>query len=229
MPTVEDYTKEYLKAYEEQKDILCITISKKFSGSLNSALTARDMFLEEHNDARIEVIDSTLLSCPQGLLIREIARMKENGLDLDTIVEKTEEIKETGRCYFTINGLSYLQHGGRIGKLTSIVGNLLKINPLIVHKDGEIHSSGIGLTRKRAIMKILEKFKATIQKYQLKIENYLIEVGYGSSKEEGVELAKKFEETFDYKIELFDQIGATISVHTGPYPLGIAFIRKYDA
>lgn len=229
MPTAEDYMNEFARAYEQGKDVLCVTISKKFSGSLNSALMARDMFLDDHPDARIEVLDSILLSCPQGLLVREIVRMKENGLTLDEILVQAEELKNTGRCYFTINGLTYLQKGGRIGKLTSIVGNILKISPLIVAKDGEIQSWGIALSRKRAIMKILDKFKATLHKYNLNIDDYIIEVGYGSSVEEGKELAQKFEEIFHKKVELFDQIGATIAVHTGPYPIGIAFIRKYDA
>lgn len=229
MPTSDDYLKEYTKAYEANKDILCITISKKFSGSLNSALMAKDMFLEEHPDARVEVVDSTMLSCSQGLLVREIARMKQNGLNLDQILKNIDEIKDTGRCYFTINGLSYLQHGGRIGKVSAIVGNFLKVTPLIVAKDGEIQSDGIALSRKRAILKILDKFKNTLQKYQLKIENYLIEVGFGYSKQEGLDLAAKFENMFNHKIDYMDHIGATISVHTGPHPLGIAFIRKYDA
>lgn len=229
MPTAEDYCQEFQKAFEVNKNILCITISKKFSGSLNSALMARDMFLEEHPEARVEVIDSTVNSCTQGLLVREIARMRENGLTLDEALQKIEEIKGTGRSYFTINGLSYLQHGGRIGKLTAIVGNILKVTPLIVQKDGEIQSGGIALSRKRAIMKIFDKFKATLHKHNLNLEDYLVEVGYGNSLEEGLELAKKFEDIFGKKIELFDQIGATIAVHTGPYPIGIAFIHKYDA
>lgn len=229
MPTAEDYMNAFEEVYAQGKDILCITISKKFSGSLNSALMARDMFLDDHPDARIEVLDSILLSCPQGLLIREIVRMKENGLDLDEVLVRAEELKKTGRCYFTINGLSYLQKGGRIGKLTSIVGNILKVSPLIVAKDGEIQSWGIALSRKRAIIKIFDKFKSTLNKYNLNIDDYIIEVGYGSSLNEGKELAEKFEEVFHKKIDLFDQIGATIAVHTGPYPIGIAFIRKYDA
>ena len=229
MPSAVDYCQEFQKAFELNKNILCITISKKFSGSLNSALMARDMFLEEHPDARVEVVDSTVNSCTQGLLVREIARMRENGLTLDEVLSKIEEIKVTGRSYFTINGLSYLQHGGRIGKLTAIVGNILKVTPLIVQKDGEIQSGGIALSRKRAIMKIFDKFKSTLHKHNLSLEDYLIVVGYGNSLEEGMEFAKKFEEIFGKKVELFDQIGATIAVHTGPYPIGIAFIRKYDA
>lgn len=213
MPTAEDYCQEIQKAFELNKNILCITISKKFSGSLNSALMARDMFLEEHPDARVEVVDSTVNSCTQGLLVREIARMRENGLTLDEVLSKIEEIKVTGRSYFTINGLSYLQHGGRIGKLTAIVGNILKVTPLIVQKDGEIQSGGIALSRKRAIMKIFDKFKSTLHKHNLSLEDYLIVVGYGNSLEEGMEFAKKFEEIFGKKVELFDQIGATIAVH----------------
>ena len=73
------------------------------------------------------------------------------------------------------------------------------------------------------------KFKSTLHKHNLSLEDYLIVVGYGNSLEEGMEFAKKFEEIFGKKVELFDQIGATIAVHTGPYPIGIAFIRKYDA
>ncbi|MDE6241557.1 MAG: DegV family protein [Anaeroplasmataceae bacterium] len=229
MPTAEDYMNEFEKTYALDKDILCITISKKFSGSLNSALMARDMFLDEHPDARVEIVDSTMLSCSQGLLVREIARMKENGLSLDEVIKKIEEIKTTGRCYFTINGLSYLQHGGRIGKLTAVVGNIFKVTPLIIAKDGEIQSGGIALSRKRAIMKIFDKFAGIVKKYNLNLDDYLIEVGYGHSLEEGKEIATKFEEIFHKKIELMNQIGATISVHTGPYPIGIAFIRKYDA
>ncbi|MDE6414368.1 MAG: DegV family protein [Anaeroplasmataceae bacterium] len=229
MPTAEDYMKEFERAYDLDKDILCITISKKFSGSLNSALMARDMFLDEHSDARVEIVDSTMLSCSQGLLVREIARMKENGINLDEVIKNIEEIKMTGRCYFTINGLSYLQHGGRIGKLTAVVGNIFKVTPLIIAKDGEIQSGGIALSRKRAIMKIFDKFSGIVHKHNLNLDDYLIEVGYGYSLEEGKEIAAKFEEIFHRKIELMDQIGATISVHTGPYPIGIAFIRKYDA
>ncbi|MDE5714875.1 MAG: DegV family protein [Anaeroplasmataceae bacterium] len=229
MPTANDYMNEFDKAYQEGYDVVCVTISKKFSGSLNSALMARDMFIEEHSDARVEIIDSTLLSCPQGLLVREMARMKKNGLTLDDTIKKANELKDTGRCYFTINGLSYLQHGGRIGKLTSIVGNIFKVAPLIIAKDGEIHSGGIALSRKRAIMKIFDKFAGIVKKYNLNLDDYLIEVGYGYSLEEGKDLAAKFEEIFHKKIEMIEQIGATISVHTGPYPLGIAFIKKYDA
>ena len=228
MPTAQDYMEEFLKAYQEGYDVLCITISKKFSGSLNSALMARDMFLDEYPDARVEVVDSTVNSCTQGLLVREVARMKENGLNLDETLAKIEEIKGTGRSYFTINGLSYLQHGGRIGKLTAIVGNIFKVTPLIVQKDGEIQSGGLALSRKRAIMKIFDKFKDILHKHNLNIDHYQIVVGYGQSLEEGKDLATKFESIFGKKIVLFEQIGATIAVHTGPYPLGIAFIKKYD-
>ena len=229
MPTADDYYKEFEKAYNDGLDVICITITKKFSGSLNSALTAKKLFIDEHPDARIEVIDSTVLSLLQGLLVREVVRMKRDGLSFDEVVINANKLIESGRIFFTVDGLSYLQHGGRIGKVAAIVGNFLKVNPLIVHKDGEIHSEGIAITRKRAAMKVLDKFKNVFEKHHLNMDDYLIQVGYGYSKEEGEEFAKKFEATFNKKVELIGRIGATISVHTGPYPLGVAFIRRYDA
>jgi fatty acid-binding protein DegV len=59
-------------------------------------------------------------------------------------VTRLEAVKESGRIFFTIGSMDYLRHGGRIGKLTGIVGSLLDIRPLITLREGEIFPSGVG-------------------------------------------------------------------------------------
>lgn len=226
MPTAEDYLAVFEKTYPNK--ILCITITKKFSGSLNSALLAKNMYLEKHPDAIIEVVDSTVNTVLQGLFVREVVRMRDSGLSLEQTLIHIDKIKDTGRIYFTVNGLSYLKNGGRIGKVSAVIGNILKINPLIILKNGEIQSGGIALSRKRAILKTLDKLKDYFQKYNENMDDYIISIGYGYSKEEAEEYRKKVEEILKRPVDCFDQIGATIAVHTGPYPLGLAFIKKFD-
>ena len=46
-------------------------------------------------------------------------------------VKLLEEIRPTGRIFFTTNDLDYLQHGGRIGRAAATIGNVLKIKPMI--------------------------------------------------------------------------------------------------
>ena len=60
MPSVHDYYEVFEKHAKEQLPVICICITRKFSGSLQSATTAKDMILEEYPDAQITVIDSTV-------------------------------------------------------------------------------------------------------------------------------------------------------------------------
>lgn len=63
-------------------EIICFTLSAKFSGSLNAALNARSMVLDNYPDTRITVIDSTLATLMQGLMIQEIIRYQRSGASI---------------------------------------------------------------------------------------------------------------------------------------------------
>ena len=72
----------------------------KFSGSLQSATTAKDMILEEYPDAQITVIDSTVNTVLQGLYVLEACRLRDMGLEYQQIVDALLPIRETGRIFF---------------------------------------------------------------------------------------------------------------------------------
>ena len=54
-PAVQDYADLFLPLAKEGIPVICICITTKFSGSMQSALTARDMVLETFPGARITV------------------------------------------------------------------------------------------------------------------------------------------------------------------------------
>lgn len=60
LPSVEDYVEAFTPYVEDGKDIICICITTKFSGSYNSASTAKDIILEDYPEAKITVIDATV-------------------------------------------------------------------------------------------------------------------------------------------------------------------------
>lgn len=232
LPSVQDYAEAFTTYAREGKDIICLCITTKFSGSYNSAKTAAEMIEEEYPKVKIAVIDTTVNTVLQGILVLETVRMQQDGLSFEETLEGVERIKSTGRIIFTVGNYEYLIHGGRIGKVMGTAASTLGIKPLIMLKEGEIFPTGIVRSRVKARKRLIEQTKEHFEKIGETPDNYQIVVGYGYDYEEAVafrdELLSSLQTYSDYKeIDIF-QIGATIGVHTGPYPIGLGLIKKYD-
>lgn len=233
MPSAQDYAEVFMPYAENGIPVICICITTKFSGSMQSAVNARSIVQESYPDARITVIDARINTVLQGLYVLEAAKLRDSGMDYDAVVKRLEEMRSSGRIFFTVGDMEYLKHGGRIGKVSAVAGSVLGIRPVITLKDGEIFPSGIGRGRKRTTEKAIELLLDYLDKSSLGIGGYSIAIGYGYDYEEAVEFRERALEALHGKgygigredIPLY-QIGATISVHTGPYPLGFGIIEK---
>ena len=236
MPSAQDYVDAFTPLAKQGTPIICICITTKFSGSMQSALTAKDMVLEACPNARITVIDSTVDTVLQGQYVLEAARMQAAGWDYDAVINRLEAIKSSGRIFFTVGDIEYLKHGGRIGKLSGLAGSILGIKPLITLKEGEIFPSGITRSRKKSLDKVMELLLAYLQETGKDIHSYSFSIGFGYDKQEAEEfktaalsyLNEKYKSSSPLTAEELPifQIGATISVHTGPYPLGFGIIER---
>ncbi len=233
MPSVQDYVDVFKPVVEAGKAVICICITTKFSGSYQSAMNAKEMLLENYPDARITVMDSTVDTVLQGLFVLEAVKMYEAELPYEKVIEELESIKSTGRIFFTVGNIDYLKHGGRIGKLAGLAGSVLGIKPLITLKEGEIFPSGVSRSRKKSLEKVFELLWQYLQEVNAVSGEYSICVGYGYDIAEAEKFRKgavsflneKGYAITDMELQKY-QIGATISVHTGPYPLGFGVLRK---
>ncbi len=230
MPSAQDYMEAFLPVAAQGIPIICICITTKFSGSMQSALNAREMLLEDYPDAQITVIDATVNTVLQGLYVLEAARLRDSGADCQTAVRRLEEIKSSGRIFFTVGDIEYLKHGGRIGKVAGIAGSVLKIKPLITLKEGEIFPSGIARSRRKSMEKTMELIEEYLDRQSEPISHFSLAVGYGFDCEEAVSyrdmVLKALKEKYGLNELPIYQIGATIGVHTGPYPLGLGIIKR---
>lgn len=233
LPSIDDYITAFTPYVEKEIPVICICITSKMSGSFNAACNAKDILLDDYPDAEIAVIDSTVITGLQGLYVMEAVRMRDDGLSYKETVKQLEKIKGTGRIFFTTADISYLKSGGRLGKLMSIANNTLKVKPLIQFKQGEIFPSGIVRARKKAHEKLVEQVRKFFKDSKENPDDYNFQVGYGFDSEEGQSFCKRILEDMQTysNIKTLDtfQIGATIGVHTGPHPLGIVFLKRYDS
>lgn len=234
LPSVDDYYQHFENAIKAGDSVICVSITNTLSGSYGSAHTAYDMILEDYPDAKIAVYDSLQNTASQALVVREMVRMRDDGLTFEEMTEKLPKLLETGMIVFTVGSLEYLRKGGRIGKLATTAAGKLNLRPLLILEKGKLGIGGISRTRKRSIEDVLtylEKFFSTEHNY----EDYVFTVGHGYDFEEGENFRDTVESRFPIKLiereensDFIVAIGAITAVHTGPFPLGIAFVKKYE-
>lgn len=232
MPSLQDYLDVFEEIAKTKNDIICLTISSKLSGSYNSAIAAKQILEENYPDIKVTVIDTTVVTGLQGMLVEEVMKMKKANCTYEQMIEKIEKLKMTGRVFFTLQTMDYLVHGGRVGKLSGMAAGKLGIKPIITLQDGELLNGGIARGRKKAISKAITNLISYFKENHLNPNDYLFGIGFGYDQDETVSVIEKLQKEileeypdFQQKINTF-QIGATIAVHTGPDPLGIAILKK---
>lgn len=227
LPSVDSYYTTFKQFTDQGLPVVCFTITLIFSGSYNSAMNAKGLIEEENPNARIIVIDSKQNTVTQALIIDQMVRMRDAGISLDESLIKLEKLMDSARIFFTVGSLDYLQMGGRIGKVASAASKI-DVKPVIIMKDGDISLGGIGRNRNKLKSKVL----SAAQKYlnENGKENFIVSVGYGYDKSEGVHFMNEVEETLDIQLnsETNVAIGIVSAVHTGPYPIGLGVIRKFE-
>ena len=228
LPSVESYADVFRSFVEQGFPVVCFTITTLFSGSYNSAINAKSLVLEDYPDANICVIDSKQNTVTQALLIDQFVRMLEDGLSFEQAMSKLDALMASARIFFTVGSLDYLKMGGRIGKVATAATGKLGVKPVIIMKDGDIGLGGIGRNRNKLKNSVLQVAKKYLDKNNK--DNFIVSVGYGYDKEEGFEFMKEVESTLDVKLdsETNVAIGIVSAVHTGPYPIGLGVIRKYE-
>lgn len=228
LPSVESYAEVFRNYVEQGFPVVCFTITTLFSGSYNSAMNAKSLVEEDYPDANICVIDSKQNTVTQALLIDQFVRMLEDGLSFEQAMSKLDALMASARIFFTVGSLDYLKMGGRIGKVATAATGKLGVKPVIIMKDGDIGLGGIGRNRnklKNSVLQVAKKYLDENGK-----DNFIVSVGYGYDKEEGFQFMNEVESTLDVKLdsETNVAIGIVSAVHTGPYPIGLGVIRKYE-
>ncbi len=129
----------FLRQFDtDAKRIYVITISSKLSGCYNSAMLAKSMYEEEHDDKDILVIDSLSASGGECLLALKAMELEEAGYDFDEISVRLNNYRDHISTYFVLDNIETLRKNGRLSKLRALAATTLNIKPLLAGKMGDI-------------------------------------------------------------------------------------------
>lgn len=213
-PTISDFTDIYRSLLDKGHEIISIHISSGLSSTYAMAESAAKTL-----EGRIKVFDSKSISMGIGLQVVEALEMIKSNLSLDSIMEHLTSLRSKTEVFFSLETLEYLEKGGRIGKVSALLGTILNIKPVVRVENGIYVPLDKARNQNQAAKKMIEH---TIKTLGGRLPRH-VGVVHGAA-EEGAQMLKHcLEEALDIKVSMLNETGPVIGVHTGPGTLGLAF------
>lgn len=200
---------------EGYEKLLIVSISSELSGTCNMMR----VIAESYEGLEIHVIDTRSISYGAGAQAVLAAQLARQGLTMDEIISILEEsIRESG-IFFCLSTLEYLARGGRIGKVSAVLGSILKIKPVITcNAEGAYAIAAKVRGRANAIAETIQLAVAQAKKHIA----CSVAVIDGNAKEEAARVVLQLKELIpNCKSFIEGTVGPALGVHTGPGLLGI--------
>ena len=148
----------YMKAYEcEAGHIYAVTLSSELSGSYNSAVLGKSLFLEDNPGKKIHVFNSKSASGGESLIAMKIVECEEKGLSFEEVIETVDKYIEEMSTFFVLENLETLRKNGRLSRVKALVASALKIKPVMGSTpEGSICQFDQARGMNKAIVKMVE-------------------------------------------------------------------------
>lgn len=195
--------------------VLAVTISSGLSGTCQMMrLAASDV---ENMDVR--VVDSKSIGIGAGALVLRAAELAEQGMGLDALEKTLNLMTSQTQIFFTMETLKYLQKGGRIGKMSATVGNLLSVRPVITcTEDGVLQT----VQKVRGSSAAMEAAVAQTVRAAQGMNRFRLLVAHADAAQRAKTAAEILRTRLPQAEELIlSEIGPALSVHSGPGLVGM--------
>ena len=215
-----DYPKTSTPSLQDAgiEKVIAVCISSGLSGTWNAVRLAA-----LHQD-RVEVFvfDTKNISVACGLLGIWAARKLSEGMSYEEVCQGLQDKIYDSKVMFYMDTLEYLKRGGRIGTVSSIIGQALKIKPIIsCNKDGIYYTVSLIRGSKQGKKKLLSEMLKFCRGHKV-----WLGLGHGAAAHELEEMEKMVMDELGENGEVLyrKQIAATLALNTGPGLVGVAAI-----
>ena len=214
-PSIGEFVEAYEETWKEENEVVSIHISSKLSGTYNSAFQASK---ELENRITVHLVDSLHASMSTGLAVINAAIAAKEGKSGQECVKIAKDTLAKSRIYVMLDTLEFLEKGGRIGKARSLLGNILKIKPLLTIESGEISEFGKARSRRAGLSKLRQEAYKVNPAQQ-------IAVVYSTDQEDAINFATSLEQFLpDREKPIVSRVGPVIGTHAGPNLIGIVLV-----
>lgn len=194
--------------------VICLTVSQSLSGTYNSAILAKDMIEEK---SKVTVLDTLSAICGAEYLTERLIQHIETKDTLEAVIQAYLEDRNKGSLIFTVDDLNILVKSGRLSKIQGMIGNLLKVKPILRFDQGKLSVEH----KVRSTEGILNYLTSEVSKLQQKAKT-VVRITYTTTSDVAHQFHDIIKEKFDnVSVKVSGTISAVIAVHVGKAGLGI--------
>lgn len=221
LPSMEDIDNLFIKLKKEgYTHAIAVVLSSGLSGIYNAV----KLVSQNHPEINTYVYDSKSISAGEAVFVEKCIDMINKNEKFSNIIKEIDKLRKRCHLFFMVDTLEYLKRGGRIGKISGAIGELLNIKPIISidKNDGKYYTVSKARGKKQSINKLIDEIKKI-----LKNNRASIYMGHGN----GLENCKNVYENIKklnniLKIEFIGEISPVSGVHSGPGLVGIVVVEE---
>ena len=203
---------------EKGYDVLGIFLSAKLSGTIQSAIQAKEMM--GNAGEKVTFIDSMSTAMAMGFQVLAVARAVEDRASLKDAVALAEKAREHTGVYFAVDTLEFLHRGGRIGGAQRFLGTALNLKPVLAIQDGRVEAVERIRTKSKALERVLE---LVAEQVQGKTPIHLATL-HASAEEEAKTLLDKASKELNATESILTTVSPVVGTHAGPGTVGLAYM-----
>lgn len=214
--TIQDFSDVFKQLNDEGYSVLTLPISSGISGTINSAIQAKELLPK----APIEIMETKLVSMALGFQVLAAARAAQAGASLEEVKKIAQEAYSHIGVYFVVDTLKYLHAGGRIGGAKRFVGTALNIKPILEIRDGKIEAVKSVINMKKAIDSMIQLVETDVDGRT----PVRISVFHALADEAASALLDRTVKHFNAEEGILSFVSPVVGCHVGPGTLSIAYM-----
>jgi DegV family protein with EDD domain len=219
-PSPYDFYQLYIEAYEQKHPILVISLSSGLSSTHQHAEMAKQMLLEEHSDALIEVIDSRTASVGLALLTQYAVELVKEGMELKAAANKIRELVPVTRTTFCLETLENVIKGGRLDRFRGAIASVMNIKlVMIANEEGKVEV----VEKVRGTNSAMRRIKEMIGELSSDFEHKLVAVAHGNCEEKAKKVAEDIMKLYPFRGYFLANMGPVIGTYGGEGAIVVAY------
>lgn len=198
---------------EGYTDVIVMTISSKLSGSYQNITMAA----KEVAGLNVHMPDTKTTEVMLGAAVMEVATWIEAKTPIETILTNLDAMLVKDGAFFYVDSLKHLVKGGRISGASGMVGEVLKIKPILALTEaGTIELEEKKRTKSKALDRLVELYHAKVGNHPHTV--YFL---YSDNPKEVEEFASTLKTVNATRLVV--PITPVVGAHTGPGVIGLGW------
>jgi len=203
---------------DKDYEVMGIFISSKLSGTIQSALQAKELM--GRAGEKVTVFDSQSTAMALGFQVLSTARAAQDGASLNDCIATAEKARANSGLFFAVDTLEFLHRGGRIGGATRFLGTLLNLKPILALEDGKVEGLEQIRTKTKAHERVLELIvENTKGKSPVRLATL-----HANAADDAKVLLTKAESELHPVESIFSEVSPVVANHAGPGTVGLAYL-----